>query len=83
MNRLAGCVAVGLVTHVALYDLTHSPGFPELGRYGIGIVMIAGCVWIVTRDERLVLEILGVATLAGAGVALGRVVRSLSEARTA
>ena len=81
MNRLAGCVAVGFLSHVLLYDITHAQGFPELGRYGIGTVMIAACVWIVTRDEHLVLEILGVATLAGSGVALGRVVRSLSEAR--
>jgi hypothetical protein len=73
--RYLTCFAVGYVASSLLREPTHRAAFPEIGRYAIGmcVVAIGMALGGVCRDEVERLLLLGGAT--GAGVAIARIMK--------
>ena len=60
-----------------MYRICHTAGFPELGRYGAGGLLLALAGKVYGWSDARVLEFLGIATLTGAGVVIGKIARAL------
>lgn len=69
------CFATGFVASALLREATHKPGFPEIGRYCIGICTIAIGMWLGGVDVKEVEKLLLLGGATGAGVAIARVTK--------
>lgn len=73
-------VASGALATLVLYDPTHRDGFPECGRYGVGMAVIAACGRLLGRPWRWVYDLLGLSALVGCGVVAARLWLGYKEA---
>lgn len=85
MRFLLSFVA-GLAGDLLLYRVMHREGFPELGRYGLGGVLIILSSWLIANGNRpgevltcddVALTVSGACVSVGSGVFAGRLIQIL------
>ena len=74
MNLLVAAL-VGFCASKSFYNVTHNDGFPEVGRYAVGIVAVAVAMALCHKTQSEIKAFLLVAGAVGAGVATARVVK--------
>ena len=67
-------IVSGYVTSALLYERTHRAGFPELGRYALGGMLVLMCYGLLFPDDREGLHRTALAFMsAGLGVGIARI----------
>lgn len=63
----------GYTASQLFYEVSHKPGFPELGRYSLGIIALAVGMKLAGYPNEKIEKFLLEAGAAGLGVALARI----------
>lgn len=72
MRYVIGFIS-GFTASRLLYKITHSDDFPEVGRYAIGIIIIALAMKLSDTSTKEIEDFVLTALPVGAGVAIARI----------